>query len=322
MLILAKQIISEPLAAQRVQGRINMRFWAQSLDPDSPATWAITVRIVSRDGKIIRGELLPLITGTLDLERDVISSSTLELYQIGPFDLIPLDVETGDCIIVEIGSQGRARIEMENDKQSWIKFSQDLLFKAIPEEIPQSRNVDECIYCFPREKRIRDINLLRKEHVIAKGLNGELVLQRASCKSCADITSKFELEVLRGVFHSPRTALKMRSRRPNDRLTHLPLVIERKGKHKMLNVPIEEYPAIIATPLFAPPSYLSGVPYTSGITITSADVCQVAGLPLEELRHKYEADYVGTRLSYRATDFARMIGKIGYAYAVLVLGIA
>lgn len=318
MLVLAKQFIMEPLAAQRLGGRIHLRFWAQSLDPKSPATWAITVRLIN--GQIERGVLLPLTTGESSATRREVFSNSLEPHMIGPFDLSPLEVERGDRIVIELGSLGSARIETGSERQSWIEFSQDILFENIPEEIPQSRTVGECIYCH-EETRVREASLLQREHVIAVGLNGDLVLQKASCKACADITSKFENEILRAAFQAPRVSLGMRTRRPIERPSHLPLVIERVGKREEIAIPVEEYPAMIATPLFPLPTHISGEPCTSGIVVKSGDTCQVAGLPLEDLCRKYHCDYAGVRLSYRVTDFARMVAKIGFAYAVLVLGL-
>jgi hypothetical protein len=53
------------------------------------------------------------------------------------------------------------------------------------------RPVGYCIYCFGTEN-------LTREHIVAFGLNGTAVLPAASCDRCREITSAFELQVLRG----------------------------------------------------------------------------------------------------------------------------
>ena len=48
----------------------------------------------------------------------------------------------------------------------------------------------ECIYC-------GSTNELSNEHIVPYALEGVHVLKDSSCKSCADLTKKFELDVAR-----------------------------------------------------------------------------------------------------------------------------
>jgi len=59
--------------------------------------------------------------------------------------------------------------------------------------------IGECVYCGAKEN-------LANEHIVPLALGGNLVLQNASCRSCAKITGKFEQRVLRGFMMDARTA--------------------------------------------------------------------------------------------------------------------
>jgi hypothetical protein len=51
-----------------------------------------------------------------------------------------------------------------------------------------------CIYCGARG------TVLTNEHVIPLSLGGQHILERASCRACADITTKFERDVARDMW--------------------------------------------------------------------------------------------------------------------------
>lgn len=161
-----------------------------------------------------------------------------------------------------------------------------------------------------------------REHVIPLGLNGELLLLEASCPSCARITSRFERDALRSALIGPRIGLRMRTRRPRERPARLPLLVERGGRRQQILIPATEYPAFLATPVLAPPAHLSGVPYASGIVVRGAGRTQVSGLPLSALHRKYKCEYAGVQIAYQPVEFARLVAKIAYGYAVLVLGLS
>jgi HNH endonuclease len=60
--------------------------------------------------------------------------------------------------------------------------------------------VGVCIYC-------GSTNQLEDEHIVPFGLGGNAILPAASCRTCAVVTSRFELSVLRGPMRPIRVAL-------------------------------------------------------------------------------------------------------------------
>jgi hypothetical protein len=59
-----------------------------------------------------------------------------------------------------------------------------------------------CVYCESVEQ------LLSREHIIARGLGGRLVLPEASCAQCRKITSEIEFMCLRAILGNVRVHLK------------------------------------------------------------------------------------------------------------------
>lgn len=77
---------------------------------------------------------------------------------------------------------------------------------------------------------------------------------------------------------------------------------------------------VIALPIFAPPSYMNQGS-DSSLRLVDVRPIQVAGLPLAELHAKYRYDHTAIQLNYEPVAVARAVAKIGYAFAVLRLGL-
>jgi hypothetical protein len=311
---LAIQFVSEPLISQRIEGTVRLRFWGQSVDPSRPATWALAIRLVSRDGKGERGDLLPLTTGK---DNDAFGPE-LEPRNLGPFTLAPLDACDGDRIRLELGTCGEARIEFPDEEEACLKFSGDIHFEDLQTALRDdraSRNIGKCIYCGRTDEP------LSREHIIPRGLNGELTLTDASCGRCRDITSRLEDDLLRNAFGPARVGLRLRTQRPEERPKHLPIQVRRGGNEILIDVPVDEYPAIVALPVFAPPAHASGRSYSSGVQLVNVSLARVWGPPLAEVHRKYGHEYTGIQLSYNPVAFARAIAKIAYGFTVLKLGL-
>jgi len=308
------RFVSDALVRQRIHGTVRLRFWGQALDSAQPATWAVAVRLVSRDGRDERATLLPLTGGDANsLGPDLV------LCLAGPFTLSPAEARDGDRIMVELHSRGPARLETSDDRESWVTFSADLLFEDLRTttlgEQRSSRRIGQCIYCKRVEGR------LSREHIVPEGLNGELTLTQASCQRCGNVTSRFERDLLRNAFGAARVTLAMRTKRSHDRPKQLPLLVKRGGREIEIAIPAVEYPAILALPIFAPPAQLTGEPYASGIKLRDVSYVQLSGLPLAELHRRYGYDYTGIQIEYQPVQFARGIAKIAFGFAVLQLGL-
>lgn len=298
----------EPL---RLAGTITARLVARPSPGAGSRVWTLNAKVVSPEGHT-RADLLPTTNGEARVVGSAAPDNPLLELTLGPLPLSPADIHRSDRILVSVDAPA---LELSTEgHESWIEFSQNLKFQPSPH--PTERLVGQCIYCFTRERP------LSREHVIPLGLNGELLLLEASCAPCARITSRFERDALRSALIGPRAGLRMRTRRPRERPARLPLLVERGGRRQQILIPAAEYPAFLAAPVFAPPAHLSGVPYTSGIVVRGAGRTQVSGLPLPTLQRRYKCEYLGVQIAYRPVEFARLVAKIAYGYAVLVMGLS
>lgn len=162
-----------------------------------------------------------------------------------------------------------------------------------------------CIYCESRSN-------LSDEHVIPLGLlpkgQEEFVLEKASCPDCKDKTSMFERGVLRHLLRMARSSLKMKSYRKHpDRF-----FIMANGEN--IEIPVEELGAPILLPIFAQPSVNK-----IGIDVVGSHLIWHGEEKLMKLiKDKGE---IGVKYNFRPTDFAKMIAKIAYGYAVYQYGV-
>ena len=183
---------------------------------------------------------------------------------------------------------------------------------AVPRNAP---DIGECIYCGAKGAG------LEKEHAIPYGLNGPWTLLRASCSQCADTTHRFERDTLRGLHAPIRAALAMQTRRPKERLSQLPLVLESGGAQRTVQIPSKDYPLYLPTPLFPPPGAITGAPDSPHLD-TELRFLHIAGPSLETVARQYGADFAGARLNFTPAEFARTLAKIAFCAAVYVLGLA
>jgi len=173
--------------------------------------------------------------------------------------------------------------------------------------------VNACIYCGARGVP------LEEEHLIPFGLGGEWVLENASCRKCAKITSAFEGHLQRGMMLPGRTALNLPTRKPQNRPSSF--VID--AQHEKLHVPISDYPALITLPFFLPPAHLDSREYEAGVNVINTPfVFQVGGGDAQGLVEKLgKAKIVLTHLEYKPVSFARLIAKIAYGFSVARFGL-
>lgn len=177
------------------------------------------------------------------------------------------------------------------------------------------REIGECIYCGARD------GPLSTEHAIPFGLNGPWTLRKASCEECAQITHRFERDVMRSLWPEIRNVLAMQSRSKAGRSHSLPLVLMREGAREEVQIPRTEYPTYLATPLFPPPACRWSAKPVKGV-FGNLGMVHVCGPTFQEAITKYPgADFVGVRANFSAECFARMIAKIAFCAAISALGI-
>ena len=183
---------------------------------------------------------------------------------------------------------------------------------------PNSQFIGKCIYCHSSTLPLSD------EHTVPYGLNGDSVLEQASCRKCANITSAFEMIVLREILGPARAAAGAKTRRRKQREEQHPMYVIRNGKEHEIQAHWQEHWKTIPLPVFEPPAFLDGRNYKGGVEAHRMDFGWVGEGP-EEIAKLHNADDVIFKISKPlrfATALAKLVAKIAYGYAVAQFGLA
>lgn len=171
------------------------------------------------------------------------------------------------------------------------------------------RPVGRCIYCGAADH-------LEKEHILPFGLSGTAILPKSSCRACASITGNTEQSLLRGAFWPLRVFRDLKSRsKHRDAPKTFPMYVEKSGVLELIELPIDELPIILHFPLFAPPAYISGAPLKAGIDVSGLATVHFGQTP-REVANAHGTLKLQFEQSQKPVDFARMIAKIAYSFAV------
>ncbi len=177
------------------------------------------------------------------------------------------------------------------------------------------RSIGKCIYC-----KKSDIPL-SEEHIIPYGLNGNCVVLDASCEKCGAITSAFELDILRNTFMLPRKVFNMRSRHSKKANKEIPATIQTVNSTYSIKIPSDNCPVCFALPIYLSPAILDNRTYQFGIQGTGLFTIKLNDIEQDMLKKKYGTGIVSFEISYKPTNFARMIAKIAYSLSVAVFGL-
>lgn len=157
---------------------------------------------------------------------------------------------------------------------------------------------------------------LTDEHIIPLSLGGRLQLYEASCKSCEDITKKFEQVVARTIFHPFRTYMQFPTRRKKERPSSFRVRIENRDgsiDHAMLPADLHPSPAIFVTWGF--PRLLGGNSRDDG----KMECHYIMYIPdKSSIRKSFERlnAMEFEQPSFHALPFARLPAKIGYTFGI------
>jgi hypothetical protein len=170
-----------------------------------------------------------------------------------------------------------------------------------------------CIYCGS------NVPPLGKEHILAYGLGGTLILPRASCKKCEAKTKGFEETVLRRMFGPYRIRFDMPTRNPEQRPEKLPFqVVKRDGSILIVTIDAKEHPGSITFPIYPEPGVLVGrgnnASFQMGMVSSIIDFPRVKALA--EM-------HGGKGLTLGVADFnamARLLAKTAYSYCFAEFG--
>lgn len=172
--------------------------------------------------------------------------------------------------------------------------------------------IGRCIYCDKSDLP------LGREHIVAYGLGGDATLPKASCYECARTIKKYEDAFMRGSFWAARTHMGFRSRH-KERPSSLKLRISLTDRTKSITLPIEDFPSALLLPYYNTPFSLRDGPHTDNRD-------NLHGMWHHIIRHDQDRlNSLGIGHSVPVTldlwSFAKMLAKIGHAFAVGVLGL-
>lgn len=171
-----------------------------------------------------------------------------------------------------------------------------------------------CIYCGASECRLTD------EHIIPFSLNGTLVLPRASCDICSDITKRFEQVVSRSMYGPLRIKCEFNTRRKKERPTSVPAIkVDGAGIETTITVPVGMLPTNYIALELPSPGILTGAEPSN---MNPEMKLHIKGDQKEIEIAMRELDVGELELSSMAAwgSFCRLLAKIGHAYSMAVLG--
>jgi hypothetical protein len=172
--------------------------------------------------------------------------------------------------------------------------------------------VGHCIYCGTNGEK------LSKEHVVPFGLAGNwMILPKASCRSCAEITRDIEQFCLRWMLGPLRIRLKMPTRREKERPSELPLeYIRIDGQKEQVMVPSKEFPLSCTGFKFPAPGLLRGLPPSEDAE-GEVYIRYINGEFQNHMQPEGQRVKIGT---FSILEFSRMLAKIAHAYAIAEFG--
>jgi hypothetical protein len=169
-----------------------------------------------------------------------------------------------------------------------------------------------CIYCFDRQSTLTD------EHIIPLALQGVMVFEQASCEKCRGITSRVETIVIKTLEHF-RARHRLNKRRPNTRRGSYSFdAVGADGIKRRASIPAAEILATAVLYKFGPANILQGKPPFDP-TFSWLPVPHCNADELNRAVKKYGWDG-RVRTKMVPGEFARMLAKIGYSYAIAELG--
>jgi hypothetical protein len=172
--------------------------------------------------------------------------------------------------------------------------------------------VGACIYCGNTTT-----SKLSDEHIVPYALNGNWILQKATCEKCAYVTGQLiEQRVLRGELRHLRAALGFQTRRPSER----PTLIRIQADGRDIDVPINECPIMMHFITFPSPGILEGREPAPGIN-PIGNITISWGPDPKQFAAQRGIKQLSGQSTLRPAEFGRMIAKIGYSWIIARFGL-
>jgi hypothetical protein len=178
--------------------------------------------------------------------------------------------------------------------------------------------IGRCIYCGETDPPL-EVGRFTDEHIIPLSLGGNLLLPQASCKKCEKIINQqIETPVCSQEWGLLRAKRKFPSRNKKKRAAKAYQKIGLNNGSEM-NIPLADYATPVCLYKFGPARILTGLPPGTDhlrwtvciLTDHEEQMAMQRKYPEWDRRHGFKA---------QPYPFARLIAKIGYAYAVAELG--
>jgi len=162
----------------------------------------------------------------------------------------------------------------------------------------------ECIYCGAKDVELTD------EHVLPYFIGGNHVINDASCKPCAKVTSRFERDVAKGLWNDARSAYDAPSRRKKKRKKYI-FLADQKNPGNKLKIPYKEYPAPMVFYCMDTAGFLLGLSETVDRINTWTFKAIVDQKKLDAFEEKYPGQLTAT-MKFNHDSYARLLEKIAY----------
>lgn len=190
--------------------------------------------------------------------------------------------------------------------------------------------IGHCIYCGSKLYGRKDRQNLGDEHIIPEGLDGKLLLPKASCGACEGVINKSEQFCQKQMLGAFRYQMNLGTKRRKERPKALPVYSTGSLRKAVAEIPVEEYPLFLMLPLFPPPEMIEEHPlrksnletmhpYQSPAWDTGKMALQNHG-PSEIVARLDGKDYTVPSGRTDVLRFARMLAKIAHSYATAEFG--
>jgi hypothetical protein len=169
--------------------------------------------------------------------------------------------------------------------------------------------VGRCIYCGGSAD---EMGPLTREHIIAKGLGGTLVLPDASCDKCQEATSKVELYVLRYLLEAKRAVMGIKSNRHKNKQPPRFTVRDISDNSEI----VVALPPNVPVAVFREPGIMINLK-PSGETVVYALGMMISPQPRDPAIRGKKVSVISP---LQHNVLFRMFAKIAHGYAVAKLG--
>jgi HNH endonuclease len=178
----------------------------------------------------------------------------------------------------------------------------------------------QCIYCGAPETKTK----LTNEHIVPLSLGGTSMLLKASCTSCAKITSQLELHLARNIFGHHRIHTNVATRNRKKRPSVLPATIKiGDNPAQDMEFSIGDHPYFTFLPVWKPPGILTGAPPTADFATQELHRFEFVPAHFRKLLSLTDADLLHFQppIKLDQDQFSRALAKIAYCTTISRYGL-